>query len=275
MSIETAAAAAEVVHRDDEYDSREFAMLRRMQEHHFWYRGRHRFLLDAVRRHIETPARIVDLGGGCGGWVDYLAGRSGFPIEELALADSSQVALDLAADALPPQVARLRVDLLNLPWTNRWTSAFLLDVIEHIPDHHEALRQVYHALKPGGTLFITVPALRQFWSWNDDFARHQRRYHRREMIELGIECGYEVVDVRYFMFLLSPILLLSRALTGRKIDKATEEERRELATKMHAVPAAPINELLSAAFGLETPLGRLVRFPWGTSLLAVLRKPKA
>ena len=44
--------------------------------------------------------------------------------------------------------------------------------------------------------------------------------------------------------------------------------------KMHAVPPAPINGLLTAAFGLETPLGRLVRFPWGTSLLAVLRKPR-
>ena len=273
MSIETVADA--VVHRDDEYDSREFAMLRRMQERHFWYRGRHRFLLDAVRRRIEAPARIVDLGGGCGGWVDYLAKRADFPIEELALADSSQTALDLAADALPPHVSRLRVDLLNLPWSDRWTSAFLLDVIEHIPDHREALRQVYRALAPGGTLFITVPALRQFWTWNDDFARHQRRYHRRELMDLGVVCGYEVVDARYFMFLLSPLLLLSRAAAGRRIGQATEEERRALATKMHAVPPAPVNGVLAAAFGLETPLGRLVRFPWGTSLLAVLRKPRA
>ncbi|MBN8900772.1 MAG: hypothetical protein J0H57_07010, partial [Rhodospirillales bacterium] len=69
---------AEVVHRDEEYDSREFAMLRRMQGGHFWYRGRHRFLLHAVRRHAPRPARAVDLGGGCGGWVDYLAKSAGF-----------------------------------------------------------------------------------------------------------------------------------------------------------------------------------------------------
>lgn len=269
-----ASESPEVVHRDEEYDSREFAMLRRMQDRHFWYRGRHRFLLDAVRRHVETPARVVDLGGGCGGWIDYLARRADFPIEELALADSSQAALDLAADALPQGVARLRVDLLDLPWKSRWTSAFLLDVIEHIPDHAEALRQVYDALTPGGTLFITVPALQRFWTWNDDFARHQRRYHRRELMDLGVECGYEVIDARYFMFLLSPLLLLSRAATRRNVQDASEEERRALAMKMHAVPPAPINGLLTAAFGLETPLGRLVRFPWGTSLLAVLRKPR-
>ncbi|WP_165244869.1 class I SAM-dependent methyltransferase [Paludisphaera soli] len=262
-----------VVHRDDEYDSREFVMLRRMQDRHFWYRGRHRFLLHAVRRQVRRAARVVDLGGGCGGWVDYLAKRAGSPIDELALADSSQAALDLAADALPEGVSRHRVDLLDLPWSNRWDVAFLLDVIEHIPDDGEALRQVHRALAPGGLLFITVPAIRWFWTWNDDFARHQRRYHRRELADLGVACGYEVVEARYFMFLLSPLLLLSRAVAGRRVAEASEEERRALALKMHAVPSAPINGLLTAAFGLETPLGHHLTFPWGTSLLAVLRKP--
>jgi len=273
MSIESKPIDEGVVHRDDEYDSREFAMLRRMQDRHFWYRGRHRFLLHAARRFCPLPARVVDLGGGCGGWVDYLSRRAGFPIEELALADSSRTALDLAADALPPGVSRHRVDLLDLPWTGRWSSAFLLDVIEHIPDDREALAQAHRALEPGGTLFITVPALRQFWTWNDEFARHQRRYHRRELMDLGVSCGYEVVHARYFMFLLSPLLLLSRALAGGRVRQADEDERRALALKMHAVPSAPINGLLTAAFAAETPLGHHLPFPWGTSLLVVLRKP--
>lgn len=263
----------EVVHRDEEYDSREFAMLRRMQGGHFWYRGRHRFLLHAVRRHAPRPVRAVDLGGGCGGWVDYLARYAGFPIDELALADSSQAALDLAADALPAGVSRHRVDLLDLPWSGRWNTAFLLDVIEHIPDHAEALRQVHRALAPGGVLFVTVPALQRFWSWNDEFARHQRRYHRDELARLAEGCGFEVIDARYFMFFLSPLLLLSRAASSRRVHDATEEERRALAEKMHAIPTAPVNSLLAGVFGLETPLGHRVRFPWGTSLLAVLRRP--
>jgi hypothetical protein len=43
--------------------------------------------------------------------------------------------------------------------------------------------------------------------------------------------------------------------------------------KTHRVPAAPVNALLSLAFCCETPLGHLLPFPWGTSILAVLRKP--
>ena len=53
-------------------------LLGRMQREHFWYRGRHRFLLDGVHRHVPQAAppggwSVVDLGGGCGGWLAYRA----------------------------------------------------------------------------------------------------------------------------------------------------------------------------------------------------------
>jgi hypothetical protein len=61
--------STEVNHRDHEYDSRLHVLLQGMQERHFWYRGRHRFLLEAVHRQTgrainEGGARhVVDLGG--------------------------------------------------------------------------------------------------------------------------------------------------------------------------------------------------------------------
>src|SRR5438874_2538868 len=68
-------APSPVHHRDDEYDPAGFDVLLRMQERHFWYRGRHRFLLAAVQEQVRghgapaRPLRAVDLGGGCGGWI--------------------------------------------------------------------------------------------------------------------------------------------------------------------------------------------------------------
>ena len=32
------------------------------------------------------------------------------------------------------------------------------------------------ALKSGGLLFVTAPAFRQFWSYNDELVHHLRRY---------------------------------------------------------------------------------------------------
>src|SRR5258707_166587 len=80
-----------VVHREEEYDSRGFEVLRDMQSRHFWYRGRHRFLLRAVKDALPAGGGLsgIDLGGGCGGWLVYLQQRLPGKFAQLALADSS------------------------------------------------------------------------------------------------------------------------------------------------------------------------------------------
>ena len=59
----------QIIHREEEYDPAGFATLHKMQEKHFWYRGRHRFLMHALDRYLPSrsdhPA-VIDLGGGVG-----------------------------------------------------------------------------------------------------------------------------------------------------------------------------------------------------------------
>ena len=188
-----------VTHRDDEYPEDGFATLYAMQEHHFWYRGRHRFLLHALERYRDAdsgPLSIVDLGGGVGGWVRYLADRRPGQYQPLALADSSRTALRMAGPVLPAGVERYQIDLMNLGWRDHWDIAFLLYVIEHLPDDREALRQARMALKPGGLLFVTTPAFQQFWSYNDELAHHLRRYTRADYVRLARETGFTLLDAR-------------------------------------------------------------------------------
>lgn len=262
-------------HRDDEYHSEFFEPLLLMQRNHFWYRGRHRFLLHAVRRFAAGRAtrRVVDLGGGCGGWVAYLDRHKRFPIADLALADSSEQALEFAKQVLSPDVSRYQIDLLDLQWQNRWDIAFALDVLEHIPGHEAALDQIWLALAPGALLFVTVPALSCFWTWNDEVAGHRRRYCRADFRNLAKSCGFRLLDARYFMFFLSPLLAATRIAAKQKLKGASEESQRELLARMHRTPHPLINRSLATVFGAETPLGHWVSFPWGTSLLAVLQKP--
>lgn len=265
--------ATPVAHRDEEYQQEQFRTLVAMQERHFWYRGRHRFLLSALDRHApkKEGLRAIDLGGGCGGWLRYLAEHRPAWAQTLALADSSQVALGFAADVLPAGTARYQIDLMNLGWDKEWDAAFLLDVLEHIPDDATALRQVRASLKPGGLLFVTTPALPAFWSYNDDLAKHLRRYTRSDFTRLAAETGFELCDARYFMFLLSPLYWLARKRGG--IAQMSEAQKKDLFERSHRVPAAPVNGLLASAFAAETPLGHWMRFPWGTSILGVFRRP--
>jgi hypothetical protein len=112
-----------------------------------------------------------------------------------------------------------------------------------------------------------------FWSWNDEVVKHKRRYDVAQLQSAAERAGLVTLDMRYFMFLLSPLLVVSRKLHQPRLAELDHEAQWALIEKTHAVPAAPINGLLASIFSLETPLSKLVHFPWGTSLLGVFRRP--
>jgi 2-polyprenyl-3-methyl-5-hydroxy-6-metoxy-1,4-benzoquinol methylase len=259
-----------VTHRDDEYQESGFAMLHAMQAQHFWYVGRHRFLMKCLNRHLAASHKhAIDLGGGVGGWVKYLAEHSSHAFSSLALGDSSEVALLGAQGVLPASVELYQVDLMAAQWHERWDVIFLLDVIEHCPDDAAVMQQAYEALTPGGVLIVSTPALMRFWSYNDEYARHLRRYNIADYQRLAQLTGFELVDARYFMFLLSPLYWLSRKtkprdMTNDEIERAVESE--------HAVPSPLINAPLTWIFSAESVLGTRMKFPWGTSVLGVFVK---
>jgi SAM-dependent methyltransferase len=222
----------------------------------------------------DHPLRAIDLGGGCGGWVRYLNERAPGLFAELALSDSSTRALRLAAPVVGAQVRRYQIDLLRLGWENRWDVAFALDVLEHIPDAAEAVRQIGRALTPGGLLVVTLPALHFFWSHYDELVGHQRRYSRADLAAWAGAEALELVASRYFMFFLSPLVLLSR-FRRPDLARMSAAEVREYLGRVHRPPSRPVNALLGLVFGAETPLGLSVPFPWGTSVLGIFRKPLA
>lgn len=264
-------------HRNDEYDEMGFEVLIRMQREHFWYRGRHKLLLNVLKKEIAQhfgqteDFRAIDMGGGCGGWLEYIHTNSPGMFSELALGDSSMRALTLAEPVLGGFAKRYQVDLLNLAWAESWDVVFLLDVLEHIPDHEEVLQQIYRSMRPGGLLFVTTPALEFFWSYNDDVALHQRRYSRKDFQTLARQTNFELLRTNYFMFFLSPALLLSRILF-RPPKLATPEQLKAHLIQTHRIPSQPINGLLTKLFSFEAAMINSVNFPWGTSILAVFRR---
>jgi hypothetical protein len=126
-------------------------------------------------------------------------------------------------------------------------------------------------MKPGGLLFVTTPALKFFWTYNDDLALHKRRYSRQDFQTLAEQTKFELLRTNYFMFLLSPALLLSRMLF-RPPKLATPELLKDHLIQTHRVPSRPINGLLTKLFSLEADMINSVNFPWGTSILAVFRR---
>lgn len=259
-----------VSHRNDEYKESGFSTLLDMQQKHFWYIGRHKFLLTSLLQTAPASGlKAIDLGGGVGGWVRYLLDHQPQRFDELALGDSSEVALLGAKTVLPSSVNLYQTDLMNLQWQNRWDVIFLLDVIEHCPDDKGILRQVYEALKPGGKLIVSTPALQYFWSYNDEYSQHLRRYSVADYQNLADQTNFKLIDARYFMFLLSPLYWLSRKSKPKNLSAELLEAAIH---KEHRVPNGLVNWALTKIFSAESPLGHHVHFPWGTSVLGIFEK---
>jgi SAM-dependent methyltransferase len=147
---------------------------------------------------------------------------------------------------------------------NSFDLTLALDVIEHVPDDLQTLRELFRTLRPGGLLLVTVPALRMLWSTHDVSHGHYRRYTSGELRSRFETAGFEVVTVTYFNTILFPLILVFRWLR-RLRPKSTTSDLIE-------VPR-PLNTLLARIFSLEKLFVGRVKLPFGVSALCLARKP--
>jgi SAM-dependent methyltransferase len=85
----------------------------------------------------------------------------------------------------------------------------VFDVVEHIEDDLGFLLHLRDLLKPGGMLYLTVPAYKFLWSHEDVNAGHFRRYTLASMKMKLLVAGLEPIFETYiFGFLTLPVFLL-------------------------------------------------------------------
>lgn len=92
---------------------------------------------------------------------------------------------------------------------------YSLNVLEHIEHDLALLRELRRKLRPGGRLFIYVPAFQSLYSSMDRLVGHHRRYSRTSLHELLGASGYEVRFSRYVDSLGFIASLVYRALPDR------------------------------------------------------------
>jgi SAM-dependent methyltransferase len=228
-----------------------------IEQRHFWFEGRRRLVRRLIGRYLgPAPKTLLDIGSGGGYFCRQLAGE-GYRMT--------------AADFIPSGLRGLRnqpeicgvqcsVEALALR-AEAFDGAMVLDVLEHVHDV-TAVRELTRALKPGGRLFVTVPAVPWLWSYRDEDAGHKRRYRRSDLIGLLKSAGLSVDYVTYYQFFLFPLTAASRVM-GRGSSRTRDLED---------MPPPVVNAVLSAVNRMESALGHLWRYPWGSSLVAVARK---
>jgi ubiquinone/menaquinone biosynthesis C-methylase UbiE len=231
--------------------------LSRIEKRHFWFTARNTLVFTILEQERCLPVdRILDLGCGTGKMLASLSYQTG----HLYGLDIRPEGLDLSR-LHHPSAGLIQGMAEKLPLTDRsFDGILMLDLLEHTDDV-EVIREVARILKPSGWVLICVPAFPSLWSYRDVSAGHRRRYLRNELIRL-LNQQFQEVHVRYFQFLLFPLLVFTRML-GRNGPALRDLEER---------PLPVINAFLSWISIAEVRLSRWLNYPWGSSLIAFCRK---
>lgn len=270
------AVAVEVASGQDArtYDPHYFAPLFAVEDRHFWFRARNRLIVTLVRQMTASlPAgyRVLEVGCGTGNVLHAL---------EDVCARGTLAGMDLFIEGL--RFARRRVqcalvqgDMHHPPFDATFDLIGLFDVLEHLPDDRQVLRDLHTMLAPGGVLLLTVPARQALWSYFDEASHHCRRYETDDLAAKLRETGYTVEYLTPFMAPLFPLIWLgrraARLLNRRKGNDAPKAADAMALGELRIVPV--VNDALYGLLSQESRIvARRKRLPLGTSLLAVARK---
>ncbi|MDA1184077.1 MAG: class I SAM-dependent methyltransferase [Acidobacteria bacterium] len=233
---------------------------------HFWFHGFRAYVLPVIRDIVgdRRDLRMIDCG--CG---------TGYNIKTLLQPNGRAFAFDMSLDAL--QRARssgrplAQADMERIPFRSAtFDLAISFDVVQSVSDDTAAVREMARVLKPGGHLVMNVTALEFLRGDHSDVWGEQRRYTRDSGTRLVEGAGLDVVGVAYLFASLVPMML-----TVRMVQRALRLVREPSGDTELAVPAPPINALLTGLVRAEAAVARRLPMPFGSSLLVVARKPTA
>jgi SAM-dependent methyltransferase len=247
----------------------EYKIMYEAEDTHWWYRGMRGVmfrLLDLAGNPLRQP-RILDAGCGTGGNLHALQ-RAGF--DDLSGFDLSPIALQFCHKRGLDHVRR--GSITDIPFgDDSFDIVVSCDVVTDAGTDNEmtALRELYRVLRPGGRLFLNLPAFSFLRSEHDRATDVARRVTSPEIRGKLKEVGFSVRRSTYWDMLLFPAVVAVRLLRRERPEDLGNPARSDI-----VLPPAPVNFALTLCLRLEHLLLRLVNLPFGSSVAVVAVKPK-
>jgi SAM-dependent methyltransferase len=242
----------------------------RIEDTHWWFRGRRQIIATVLRPYLRPPARIIDIGSGGGAVAQALMEFGSVTACDIDVRCAASVArrpgMTFAygtAEAIP--FADGSFDLVT---------AF--DVLEHLDDDVRALREMARVLSPAGLIAITVPAYQWMWGRQDEVSHHRRRYSGRSLRRAITAAGLRPRRLTAFNSILFPgiaAVRIARRLAQRIKGAGQTPDPAGQRSDFSMTQPGPLNDLLAATFSAEAAALGVVDLPIGVSFLAIAERP--
>ena len=235
-------------------DQKVYKRIAKSEKNHWWFFSRKEIFTRLIKSlKIKRNSKILDYGTGVGANIRLL---KKFSINKISLYDQNKQLLN--------KLIKKNNFTTNYNPKTKYDLIVCTDVFEHIKNDKEIFIRLIEKLKKNGYLFITVPAYQALYSKKDELLHHFRRYNKRQLINLINNKSIVISKISYFNFLLFiPISISILLLKILKIDFIDEVEK---------VPNFLINNIFKIIFSFEKYFINKFSFPFGLSLLAIVKK---
>jgi len=252
-----------------DYPSGGFDVTAQIEARSFWCRTRNRVVRLMFERFADRsrPLDVLEIGCGTG---NVLTALCGIPNLRLTGSEIYLQGLRYARTRLP-DVEFIQLDATDIPFRETFDVIGAFDVLEHITDDEQVIREVHDALRSGGLFIVTVPQYQWMWSHLDEIVHHKRRYSRSELLSKLRAAGFELLYTTSFVTTLFPLMAALRLRDrSRRVSPATATAD----FRSHVDLPASVNTLFDWIMRIDdTLLKARLSLPFGGSLLAVARRP--
>lgn len=189
-------------------DAKEYETIYAVENRHWWYTGMQRITTTLLSGYCpgRQDLEILDAGCGTGGAMGHLAS-----LGTVTGCDLSALALSFCRKR---GLARLgQASVMALPFASeRFDLVTSLDVLYHraVSDYDQALREFHRVLKPGGHLFLRLPAYDWLRGRHDEVVHTGHRFTVPELRTALAATGFAIDKLSYANALLFPLSLLKR-----------------------------------------------------------------
>ena len=242
----------------------EYEMMSKLEQTHWWFVGKQALVksqLEGLDLKKDRRTKLLDVGCGTGLTLPALRGfGSAYGMEK------SSLAIQLIKKENPPSVIQADAKE-HLPFREEvFTVVTCLDVLEHVDDDFFLLKELLRVCRPGGYVFLTVPAFDLFWSLHDVALGHKRRYTMRQITDLLPMLPCKSIKTSYYNSIFSiPILIV-------RIFKRYISHDRSVRSDVFMPNPFFLNKILTILYALEIRSIKFLNFPFGVSLLLIVKK---
>jgi len=249
-----------------DYPDSGFDLTDKNAESSFWVSSRNRLFKSIVERHLSPTGKtkFLEIGCGTGDFIRQIADN-----ENLEITGSEIYLKGLVyAKKNLPSVDFVQFDVTKGTIGEQFQIITAFDVIEHIENDAAALSNINQMLKRDGALIISVPQHMFLWSNLDEIVKHKRRYSRQGLVAKLKNNGFEINYATSFIFVLFPLMLISRLFDKGNDQSQSDERALEKRVKFPWI----VNAIFDLFMRIDEGLIKLgVSLPFGGTLVIVAR----